>query len=64
MRTHEGESTLKPETLCANHHATGEPLSWKEMIAIVGAGLAEKDDFEMRGGGLWWNWRIYPATEE
>jgi hypothetical protein len=37
-----------------NHRKTGEPLDVDEVRVIVAAGLAKEDDFEMRGGGLYW----------
>lgn len=47
------DDALDPEALFAGHKQTGEPLSGHEVRAIVDAGLASQDDFDMTGGDLW-----------
>lgn len=63
MSDHQDEK-LDAEALWRAHVCTGEPLTEEEVQAVVAAGLAEEDDFEMRGGDLWWNWKLYPDQEE
>lgn len=46
---------MTPEERLKNHLETSEPLDEEEVKQIVAAGLATEDDFDMRGGGLWWH---------
>jgi hypothetical protein len=41
--------------LLDRHRHTGEPLTEPECESIVRAGLATWEDFDQRGGGLWWH---------
>lgn len=58
MTTH--DETLDPEALFTNHKQTGEPLGGHEVRAIVDAGLAKQDDFDMTGGDLWSHSETFP----
>lgn len=56
--------TIDVENVWNSHITTGEPLSEEEVQAVHDAGLADKDDFDMRGGGLWWHAPTWPDDEE
>ena len=43
------------EELWRAHTETGEPLSEGEVAIVVAAGLAAADEWEDRGGGLYWH---------
>ena len=42
-----------PELLFEQHKASGEPLTHDEIMLIVEASLADEDEFDNVGGGLW-----------
>jgi hypothetical protein len=46
------------------HVETGEPLDEDEVMIVVAAGLTEAEDWEMRGGGLYWHAPTYPNPDE
>jgi hypothetical protein len=54
---------LSPEQLLDHHRRTGEPLSEEEVEELVEAGLTCLDDWENRGGNLYWEWRTFPAED-
>lgn len=51
------------EMLWKTHIKTGEPLTEEEVDLIVMAGLAKREDFDMRGGGLHWHAPTFPEKE-
>jgi len=53
-----------PEELLEQHLATGEPLDADELQMIVDAGLTNQDEWDDRGGGLYWHAATFPETEE
>lgn len=46
--------TCSAEDLWKTHIETGEPLSEDEVTRVVATGLTNADDWEDRGGGLYW----------
>jgi hypothetical protein len=58
-----GDDALDPEGLFAGHKQTGEPLGGDEVRAIVSAGLAEQDDFDMTGGDMWTHRETFPDPD-
>jgi hypothetical protein len=58
------ETDRTPEELLENHKATGEPLDEEEVQGIVDAGLSTWDEWEDRGGGLYWLAEAFPLDEE
>jgi len=52
-----------PEELLAKHRTTGEPLDEDEVTAIVDAGLTTWDEWDDRGGGLYWHAETFPHDE-
>jgi hypothetical protein len=52
------------KTLWKAHIETAEPLDAAELDLVVSAGLANREDFEDRGGGLYWHAPTWPASEE
>jgi hypothetical protein len=49
--------------LWASHVDTGEPLGEDEVAIVVAAGLAEAEDWENRGGGLYWHTPTWPDAD-
>lgn len=52
------------EALWRAHTQTGEPLSEEEIRIVVEAGLASDDEWEDRGGGLYWHAPTWPSEDE
>ena len=52
-----------PEQLMQMHRATGEPLYEAEVQATVEAGISTWDDWDYRGGGLFWHSATFPPAE-
>lgn len=50
--------------LWESHTQTGEPLSEDEVAIVVAAGLSEAEDWDDRGGGLYWHTPTWPAPDE
>lgn len=59
----DGDDGPDPEALLARHRTTGEPLGGHELDAVVDAGLARREQFDMRGGDLWWESARFPDPE-
>lgn len=49
--------------LWKSHVETSEPLTEEEVAIVVGAGLAEADDWDDRGGGLYWHVPTWPEPD-
>jgi hypothetical protein len=45
------------------HLETGEPLDDHEVEIVVAAGLSKAEDWEMRGGGLYWHAPTWPNPD-
>lgn len=54
----------KAEDLWKAHVETGEPLSEEEVEIVVAAGLAKADEWDDRGGGLFWHYPTWPSPGE
>ena len=52
-----------PRELLHAHMETGEPLDAGEVAVIVGAGLSSWDEWEQRGGGLYWHSPTWPDPD-
>jgi hypothetical protein len=50
--------------LFERHRRTGEPLSEAECDVIIEAGLSTWDEWDQRGGGLWWHSLTWPEPTE
>jgi hypothetical protein len=57
------EDAPDPEALLRHHRQSGEPLGGHELDAVVSAGLANREGFDMRGGDLWWEAAIFPDPD-
>lgn len=53
----------KAEKLWKAHVETGEPLSEDEVAIVVAAGLAKAEDWDDRGGGLFWHAPTWPDPD-
>lgn len=51
------------EDLWKTHIETGEPLSEDEVATVVAAGLAKHDEWDDRGGGLFWHYPTWPDPD-
>ena len=58
------KSEPTPQELLEHHCATGEPLDEAEVIVIIEAGIATWEDWEDRGGGLFWHAKTFPEPED
>jgi len=56
--------TTTPVAILENHKATGEPLDECEVQAVVDAGLTAWDEWEDRGGGLYWLAEAFPLDDD
>ena len=52
-----------PEELLEKHKASGEPLDEEEVTSLVAAGVTTWDDWDDRGGGLYWLSAAFPEEE-
>ena len=57
------ETGPTPKELLEKHKASGEPLSEDEVESLVAAGLTTWDDWDDRGGGLYWHTSISSKEE-
>jgi len=57
------ECDVDPETLFAHHKATAEPLDEMQVRLLVEAGISSRDEWSMRGGGLWWYDPTFPDPD-
>lgn len=57
------DDELDPEALFTGHRRSGEPLGGHEVRAIVNAGLATADEFDMTGGDLWTHRETFPDPD-
>jgi hypothetical protein len=57
-------SNLAARDVFQVHCSTGEPLDEGEVAAVVSAGLSKWDDWEDRGGGLYWHAPTWPPSDE
>lgn len=55
---------VDPKELWQNHITTGEPLTNLEARVVCSHGLAKSEDFEMRGGDLWYHAPTWPDDGE
>jgi hypothetical protein len=46
------------------HVDTGEPLTEDEVQVVVEAGITSWDEWDDRGGGLYWHAPTWPALED
>jgi hypothetical protein len=53
----------KAVSLWQSHTTTGEPLDEEEVARVVAAGLASAEDWEDRGGGLYWHAPTWPEPQ-
>jgi len=51
------------EHLWKSHTETCEPLSEEEVAIVVAAGLAKADEWDDRGGGLYWHAPTWPDVD-
>lgn len=58
------ENGLDAQALWNSHIETSEPLTEDEVDAVVRAGLAKQDEWEDRGGGLFWHYPTWPDTDD
>ncbi|MEN6643994.1 MAG: hypothetical protein ABFE08_16275 [Armatimonadia bacterium] len=57
------EPDADPKNLFERHRASGEPLSQADVAAIIAAGLAGKDEFDMTGGGCYLHAPTFPDPD-
>jgi len=53
-----------PQQLLDKHKSTGEPLDEEEVQAVVDAELTTWDEWEDRGGGLYWLAEAFPLEDD
>lgn len=56
--------TVNPQSLWESHVRTAEPLTLQEVEAVIAAGLTKADEWDNRGGGLYWHQPTWPDDEE
>ena len=54
------DAAAEAEANWRTHVETGEPLDADEVRAVVAAGLTADDEWEDRGGGLYWHRLTWP----
>jgi hypothetical protein len=52
------------KALWRSHIETGEPLDEEEVVVVVRAGLARAEEWENRGGGLFWHTPTWPSHDD
>ena len=57
-------AAVRAASLLRRHQQTGEPLSEEEVGRVVAGGVTSAEDWEQRGGGLWWHSPSSPEPDE
>ncbi len=52
------------EDLWKAHIETGEPLTEDEVLMVVEAGVTTLDEWDDRGGGLFWHAATWPDLDQ
>jgi len=64
MCTEDSKGVSPADRLWRAHTETGEPLTEGEVRTVVEAGLAKWDEWEDRGGGLYWHAPTWPDPDQ
>jgi len=62
--TEDIQPDLNAKELWRGHGDTGEPLTEDEVQVVVEAGITSWDEWDDRGGGLYWHAPTWPALED